>query len=215
MMCVMYHQPSSIQQWGLHGIKPNWVSIIHHATLCSMSSILSINSRIVPCRIGAHYGWCRNGPLIHNYKWCTSYSSCYAHLAKWSPHSQLQVMQIIFLMLRTPCKMIPSFTPPFDAHHIHIHPYLPLVPSSSTQYWSHVHGTAYYAQDSNGPTRGPLKYQSSRVLIFRIGRTRGSAGTVRTGMQGHRARSCEYRSWCNQHKQNTIKCVYIHPHKLT
>ena len=118
MMCILYHQPSSIQQWGLHGIKPNWVSIIHHATLCSMSSILSINSRIVPCRIGAHYGWCRNGPLIHNYKWCTSYSSCYAHLAKWSPHSPHQPMHIIFLMLRTLCKMIPSFTPPTDAHHI-------------------------------------------------------------------------------------------------
>ena len=113
--------------------------------------------------------------------------------------------------------MIPSFTPPTDAHHIHIHPYLPidtlvflalahaypqsygiknrspLVPSSSTQYWSHVHSRAYYAQDSNGPTRGPLKYQSSRVFFFRIGRTRGAAGTVGTGMQGHRARSCEYR----------------------
>ena len=138
--------------------------------------------------------WCINDPFIHKYKSCTSYSSCYAQIAKWCTHSQVQVMHIIFLMLRTECKMVHSFTPPFDAHHIHIHPYLPLVPSSSTQYWSHVHSRAYYAQDSNGPTRGPLKYQSSRVFFFRIGRTRRAAGTVGTGMQGHRARSCEYRS---------------------
>ena len=114
----MYHQPSSIQQWGLHGIKPNWVSIIHHATLCSMSSTLSIHSRMVPCRIGACNVWCRNDPLIHKYKWCTSYSSCYAQIAKWYTHSQVQVMHTIFPMLRTNCKMVHSFTSTSHAHHI-------------------------------------------------------------------------------------------------
>ena len=105
-MCILYHQPSSIQQWGLHGIKPNWVSIIHHATLCSMSSTLCIHSCMAPCRIGFH-ALCED-----------QYKFMHCPMQKWSPHSQVQVMHVIFLMLRILCKMIPSFTPTTDAHHI-------------------------------------------------------------------------------------------------
>ena len=99
----------AMQNWCMHCLVPKWspysqVQVMHIIflmlrTLCKMVHSFTSTSDAHHIPYVTHT--LQNDLLIHPSNWCTSYSPCYAHFAKWSPHSPHQQMHIIFTFIPT------------------------------------------------------------------------------------------------------------------